>query len=528
MRAARSLRTLAASMTLACAAALLAAQPATGAVPVTEVPAPAATPAFTPQGFADEDFRMQSVSYRAATDNLVATTLKNQANLNRVFTEKIDKDSANNPDPWLTLRKMRPCADLEVQALPPLHTVKEAYCWGKGHGDDVSTQWNPQGMSHTGTANGGKGTIEGRSALAVAWYYNNTDDSKGACVTHDTLRLTLIDETTQDYRHVLLVAPKSTSATETDFAPVQGHGGGVVWYGSNIYVTDRDKGIRVFDLNSMAKVDEYGKDLKTVGVRTATVGGVTKKLSSACGYPYVIPQSHQYQRPGNCKVDESGNRQPGILCYDWLSLDKTGGDAHFKLVTGEYHTKTGGRLVRYKLNPWSSTTTPGLLSMEDITVQDGTATKTVSRTAIHDAYRNNRYSGVQGAMTWTDGQGLMNVALNKGCGSTPSVFAMTSTADVRPTYTRGCKIERLTETTDLQQGNWAAGTPQALSYWPVRGGAQVDEIWGLTEKVCETTFTPSAREPFDVCHQRAKKDPAKSLRVIYAVGINDPEVRKLH
>ncbi|CAM5537714.1 Secreted protein OS=Streptomyces glaucescens OX=1907 GN=SGLAU_09645 PE=4 SV=1 [Streptomyces glaucescens] len=80
---------------------------------------------------------------------------------------------------------------------------------------------------------------------------------------------------------MLLVQPTSTSSTASNFTFVTGHGGGIVWYANYLYVTDTAGGIRVFDINKLAKVDTYGSGVSTYGIS----GG----RSSACA-SYVLPQ----------------------------------------------------------------------------------------------------------------------------------------------------------------------------------------------------------------------------------------------
>ncbi len=192
----------------------------------------------------------------------------------------------------------------------------------------------------------------------------------------------------------------------------------------------------------MAKVDTYGSGLNSYGVSGGT--------SSACGYPYVLPEVHYYQQsgtPDSCATD-AGDGTPDAqqLCYSWLSLDKTGGSP-YKLVTGEWYSSAdGGRVVRYQLNPTSASTYPGLLNMSG------------GKTVIQDAYTLPGYWGLQGGMTWTDSAGLLNFAFSKGCGTKPAVFSHTWVGDTRAV------------TSCASGGNWAVGSPQALSYWPKLDG----------------------------------------------------------
>jgi hypothetical protein len=192
----------------------------------------------------------------------------------------------------------------------------------------------------------------------------------------------------------------------------------------------------------------------------------------------VLPEVHRYYQSGTPTSCDGTAIDPDHLCFSWLSLDKTGG-APYKLVTGEwYGSVNGGRIVRYQLNSASATTNPGLL------------TTSGGKSVIQDAYTANRYDGLQGGMTWTDSSGVLNFDLHKGCGVQPGVFSHTWIGDTRAT------------TTCASGGNWSAGTPQALSYWPVLGSTQVDELWGLTEQ--------------------------PGQRAVFAVGFTDPTVQALH
>ncbi|MEU0056876.1 hypothetical protein [Streptomyces sp. NPDC006334] len=481
---------------------------------------PAATavdqPTMTKLALSGDRFKMTDTSYVAATNNLYANHLTEHASLEQVLTTDYTTNSSGAADPWMNLRSMRACAGNETKALPPV-TRKVSWCWSSAHGDDDTGRWWPQGMSSTGTADGGDGTIDGKRALAVAWHYNTYErdapSETTGCRTNNLLKLSLIDRDTGKYRHVLLAQPTSTSSAASNFTFVTGHAGGIVWYSNYIYVTDTTGGIRVFDMEKLAKVDVYGSGVSTSGIN----GG----RSSACGYPYVMPQVHYYKQAsappsGACSEDAvNGVPDANSLCYSWLSLDKTGGGP-FKLVTGEWFGKAdGGRVVRYQLNPADSATYPGLLNLSG------------GKTVIQDAYAASRYRGLQGGMTWTDDQGLLHFDFHKGCGTKPAVFSHTWAGDTRtPTAcTSG----------DLATGNWAVGTPQALSYWPRLGADPVDELWGLTEHICPSASLKAAYpEDFkpatgagDACLNYNGAE-SMSLRTVFAVGFTDPAVQNLH
>lgn len=453
---------------------LTAAAAAAAAVmgPVTGGPAHAAdSPDIAPMTLGPGQFQLTDTSYAAATAALYAGPLAHHVSLTGVITTDFTTDSAGAADGWLRLRSMRSCAgDYESAALPPV-TTSTAWCWSSAYGDDTTGNWYPQGLSTTGTADGSDGAISGDHVVAVSWHYAlQSGETSATCKANNVIRLTFIDRDTLEYRHVLLVEPTSTSGSASDFGYVTGHAGGIVWYSHYLYVTDTAHGIRVFDLDKMARVDDYGSGVSTVGMH----GG----RSSACGYPYVLPEVHRYYQTGTPASCDGTAIDPAHLCFSWLSLDKTGG-APYKLVTGEwYGSVNGARIVRYRLNPAGAATDPALL-----TTSGGVS-------VIQDAYTANRYDGLQGGMTWTDSSGVVNFALHKGCGTGPGVFSHTWIGDSRAT------------TTCASGGNWAAGTPQALSYWPQLGTAKVDELWGLTE------------------------EPGR--RAVFAVGFSDPAVQDRH
>ncbi|MEV0980511.1 hypothetical protein [Streptomyces sp. NPDC049915] len=478
---------------LAATAALLTA--------LTVRPAVAAdAPTMTKLSLGADQFKLTDTSSVSAANTLYTNHLTSHASLSDVVTTDLTRNSAGASDPWLNLRSMRSCAGTETKALPPVGT-KTAWCWSQAHGDDTNPHWWPQGMSSTGTADGADGTVQGRHVLAVAWHYRTlSDETSTGCRTDNLLKLSLLDRDTGKYRHVLLAEPTGSG---TNFRFVTGHGGGIVWYANYLYVTDTANGIRVFDLNKLAKVDTYGAGVSTYGIDGAG-------RSSACGYPYALPQVHYYKQAGTPSDCSGHSIDPEQLCFSWLSLDKTGG-APYKLVAGEWQGYTdGGRVVRYQLNPAGAGTYPGLLNMSG------------GRTVIEDAWAASRYRGLQGGMTWTDGGGVLNFAFHKGCGTKPGVYSHTWVGDTR------------TGTSCAAGGNWAAGPPQALSYWPKLDADPVDEVWGLTEGICAGSTLRAAHPEFtaateegDAClgYQGAGD---LSLRTVFSVGFTDPAVQDRH
>ncbi|WP_327346400.1 hypothetical protein [Streptomyces europaeiscabiei] len=156
------------------------------------------------------------------------------------------------------------------------------------------------------------------------------------------------------------------------------------------------------------------------------------------------------------------------------------------------------------------------------------------KTVIQDAYAASRYVGLQGGMTWTDGTGLLNFAFHKGCALQPAVFSRTWVGDTRATTA----CNRTVGETVYANGNWAVGTPQALSYWPKLGADQVEELWGLTEHICPgTSLRTSFPHEFKATEEPDEKKNAcdgydnaanLSLRTVFAVGFDDSAVMDLH
>ncbi|MFF9777650.1 hypothetical protein ACF1HJ_28810 [Streptomyces sp. NPDC013978] len=130
--------------------------------------------------------------------------------------------------------------------------------------------------------------------------------------------------------------------------------------------------------------------------------------------------------------------------------------------------------------------------------------------------------------------GLLNFAFHKGCALQPAVFSHTWVGDTRATTA----CNRTVGETVYANGNWAVGTPQALSYWPRLGTDQVEELWGLTEHICAgTTLRTSFPHEFKAVEEPDEKKNAcdgynnaanLSLRTVFAVGFDDSAVMNLH
>jgi hypothetical protein len=131
--------------------------------------------------------------------------------------------------------------------------------------DDLTTEkWIPQGITTTADALD-TGIYEGKDGFLVSWHRD--DDS--------AVRVTFVNKGDNTYRHALLVQPDGTD----NFKNVPIHAGGILWYGSTLWVVDTSNGLRVFDMSNIWQVGSGD------GVGKTSSGGY-----SAAGYKYVIPQ----------------------------------------------------------------------------------------------------------------------------------------------------------------------------------------------------------------------------------------------
>ena len=132
------------------------------------------------------------------------------------------------------------------------------------------------------------GTYEGKDGWAVSWYM---DDPK------KSVRVSFVDAESNTYRHVLLVYPHE----KDDFKEVPIHAGGIVWYGTTLWVVDTANGIRVFDMTNIWRVDSGDN-----------VGKNSDGTYSAQGYKYVIPQIMWYEWVPDFNFQ-----------FSYMSLDRT-------------------------------------------------------------------------------------------------------------------------------------------------------------------------------------------------------------
>ncbi len=192
--------------------------------------------------------------------------------------------------------------------------------------DDDSTTWIPQGITGTPDADS-TGIVGGKRAVLVS-FYEDTTLGKGVRIAFTDLT----DPAAPKYRFALLVEPKG-SVTAPTFGVVDVHAGGIVWFGTRLYVAQTGTGFRVFDMSRILRV---AVDQDTIGCTTTTC--------RAGLYKYVVPQIGTY-------VDKSACAP----IFSWVSLDRS--TTPPALVSGEYCTTgvcpspIGGRVFRWPLDP---------------------------------------------------------------------------------------------------------------------------------------------------------------------------------
>lgn len=182
------------------------------------------------------------------------------------------------------------------RSFAPGRAVHRALSWERADADDPT--WYPQGVTNSFR------TDVTRDLLLVSWY------SKGGLGS----RISVLDLTTQRYRHVLLVTPTEAG----DVTPVRVHAGGLVWQGPFLHVAATARGILTFRLDDLL-LDP----------------------SERHGHRYLLPVRYAYR----ADALEGTER----LRYSFLSLDRSGPEP--ALVVGEYGSATQTqRLARFGLD----------------------------------------------------------------------------------------------------------------------------------------------------------------------------------
>jgi hypothetical protein len=195
----------------------------------------------------------------------------------------------------------------------------QAFTWDEP--DTATTTWWPQGITTSAESVQAKTQLPGRTVVLAAWYAKGRASRPDRASRVSVLDVT--DDSAPRYAHVLLVEPRRRwRIGPWQPAQVRIHAGGLVWLDHRLLVTDTWRGLRVFDLRDLVRVDP-GPD--TYGCR------------------YVLPQRSRWQ------AHTSGGFRK--LRWSFASLDRSEPGQPW-LVAGEYaRGGVGARLARLPLAP---------------------------------------------------------------------------------------------------------------------------------------------------------------------------------
>lgn len=184
--------------------------------------------------------------------------------------------------------------------------------WGfRWADDDVrSARWWPQGVTNSAHVPGVEHPV-----LVASWY---AKDLPGDRDNHGS-RISVVNLTTLEYRHVLLVVPEP-DGDRVRMRPLAVHAGGLVWGGPYLHVAGTRRGLFSCRMEDVIEV-EPGEE--------------------SFGHRFVLPVRFAYDATSD---DEQ-------MRYSFLSLDRTTSVPH--LVAGEYARGDAmtRRIARYPLDP---------------------------------------------------------------------------------------------------------------------------------------------------------------------------------
>ncbi|MEW2252877.1 hypothetical protein AB0907_36830 [Streptomyces sp. NPDC006975] len=283
-------------------------------------------------------------------------------------------------------------------------------------GDQTVDYWIPQGVTTSADAYGdGLYPSNGsKRVVLVSWYFETDPDGDGVdeYPIDKGIRLTFVDNTNAAapvYRHVLLVEPVKTSSGAYSFNPIRRHAGGIMWYGNLLYMVDTYKGLRVFDLNTLFKVDTAEKDV---------CGLHTDGNYYGYSYQYVLPQSAAYDNTGK------------YVRYSAIGLDRA--SSPDSLVVSEYSVSgsvdytdgtfsgsgvatTTPKVVRWNLD-YTNRQISSLTASEAVTVAQQKIQGVVSQNSKHYLSTSNG-SSAGSLRTFTSGASTASTvcSLSVGC-----------------------------------------------------------------------------------------------------------------
>lgn len=241
--------------------------------------------------------------------------------------------------PTAPLSEVADGANIKVTACDgaPLPALKvSSICWGgarAGESDRATCHRVPQGIATSRDAYGQ--TLGAAEMLIVSWYHSDVC-KKPATRSMITLMNLGADKAGRpvgtSYRKILLVEPTGTPDAPS-FRDIPIHAGGIAWYGRYLYVADTVRGIRVFDLTRILRVNDG---------RVDGIGSRDGKTFRAHKHLYALPQTGM--------LTDSGLTR---LRWSTIGLDRASPPS---LVGAEFRRQVGKEppltnAVRYPLDP---------------------------------------------------------------------------------------------------------------------------------------------------------------------------------
>ena len=203
----------------------------------------------------------------------------------------------------------------------PGRAVDWGFRWNDA--DEATERWWPQGVTTSADATR-TGEVAGRRLLVTSWY------SKTVAGSNHGSRITVVDLDTLEYRHVLLVDPRTSPDGSVELVPLAVHAGGIVWCEEHLHVAGTRRGLFSFRMDDLMEMES---------------------TEHTFGYRFVLPVSFAYRADAGEGVEK--------MRYSFLSLDR--GSDPPQLLAGEYGIgEMTRRLVRFPLDSDSS-----LLAHED-------------------------------------------------------------------------------------------------------------------------------------------------------------------
>ncbi|CCX08500.1 Similar to hypothetical protein [Tuber melanosporum Mel28]; acc. no. XP_002839579 [Pyronema omphalodes CBS 100304] len=162
----------------------------------------------------------------------------------------------------------------------------------KDPADETDTEWSPQGLTTSWDSGYPSGSVDGQDNILLVSWNDQRNKTGASSEAGKGVRVSFLRNATAQgvspvnraYTHALLVEP-FMNGQNADYRLLDNViSGGIVWRGDYLYITDRQLGLRVFDLKHIYQV----KNDASVGKNGNTYSGG--------GYDYVIPQAYTYTK----------------------------------------------------------------------------------------------------------------------------------------------------------------------------------------------------------------------------------------